>query len=200
MKAISAMIDENNRHPAPSPIEMVLREGRNVEMAATVLLLRNDGSEIPIVQSAAPIRARSGEIIGVVLVLHDVSNERQYAAKLSYQASHDSLTGLINRAEFEHRMSIALKSAAQMGRHHAVMYLDLDQFKVSRTASSAVASSMRRQHSDAAGLSEGENWKAGRRCVRLCWRMLTGQCAAKRDSAKTVRIPYHWEIALSASG
>ena len=130
LQAVFRMIDETSRNPAPSPIEMVLREGRNVEMAATVLLLRNDGSEIPIVQSAAPIRARSGEIIGVVLVLHDVSNERQYAAKLSYQASHDSLTGLINRVEFEHRLSNALKSAAQMGRHHAVMYLDLDQFKV----------------------------------------------------------------------
>ncbi len=130
LQAIVRMIDETNRSPAPSPIEMVLREGRNVEMAATVLLLRNDGSEVPIVQSAAPIRARSGEIIGVVLVLHDVSNERQYAAKLSYQASHDSLTGLINRAEFEQRLSLALKSAAQIGRHHAVMYLDLDQFKV----------------------------------------------------------------------
>ena len=130
LQAIFRMIDETNRTPAPSPIEMVLREGRNVEMAATVLLLRTDGTEIPIVQSAAPIRARSGEIIGVVLVLHDVSNERQYAAKLSYQASHDSLTGLINRAEFEQRLSLALKSAAQLGRHHAVMYLDLDQFKV----------------------------------------------------------------------
>jgi len=130
LQAIVRMIDETSRSPAPSPIEMVLREGRNVEMAATVLLLRNDGSEVPIVQSAAPIRARSGEIIGVVLVLHDVSNERQYAAKLSYQASHDSLTGLINRAEFEQRLSLALKSAAQIGRHHAVMYLDLDQFKV----------------------------------------------------------------------
>jgi diguanylate cyclase (GGDEF)-like protein len=66
----------------------------------------------------------------VVLVLHDVSRERQYVAKLSYQASHDSLTGLINRGEFERRLSLALKSAAQIGRHHAVMYLDLDQFKI----------------------------------------------------------------------
>ena len=81
-------------------------------------------------QSAAPIRDRNGKITGVVLVLHDVSRERQYAAKLSYQASHDALTGLINRTEFEQRLSLALKSAAQLGRHHAVMYLDLDQFKV----------------------------------------------------------------------
>jgi diguanylate cyclase (GGDEF)-like protein len=124
------MIDETTRSMAPNPVEMVLREERNVESAATMLLLRNDGSEIPIVQSAAPIRARSGKITGVVLVLHDVSRERQYAAKLSYQASHDSLTGLINRTEFEHRLALALKSSAQIGRHHAVMYLDLDQFKV----------------------------------------------------------------------
>lgn len=130
LQAIFRMIDEPTRQLASSPIELVLREERTVETAATMLLLRNDGTEIPIVQSAAPIRARTGKITGVVLVLHDVSRERQYAAKLSYQASHDSLTGLINRTEFEQRLALALKSSAQAGRHHAVMYLDLDQFKV----------------------------------------------------------------------
>ncbi len=130
LQAVFRIIDETSRKPAPNPIEMVLREERTIEVAATMLLVRNDGGEVPIVQSAAPIRDRSGRITGVVLVLHDVSRERQYAAKLSYQASHDSLTGLINRTEFEHRLSLALKSAAQLGRHHAVMYLDLDQFKV----------------------------------------------------------------------
>jgi diguanylate cyclase (GGDEF)-like protein len=94
------------------------------------LLVRNDGEEIPVAHSAAPIRDRSGALVGVVLVLHDVSRERQYAARLSYQASHDSLTDLINRSEFERRLAIALQSASQLGRHHAVMYLDLDQFKV----------------------------------------------------------------------
>ena len=130
LQAVFRMIDETSRKLAPNPIEMVLREERTIEVAAIMLLVRNDGGEVPIVQSAAPIRDRSGRITGVVLVLHDVSRERQYAAKLSYQASHDSLTGLINRTEFEHRLSLALKSAAQLGRHHAVMYLDLDQFKV----------------------------------------------------------------------
>ncbi len=130
MQAVLRMVDETSRKLAPNPIEMVLREERTIDAASTMLLVRNDGTEIPIMQSAAPIRARSGEISGVVLVLHDVSSERQYVAKLSYQASHDSLTGLINRGEFERRLSLALKSAAQLGRHHAVMYLDLDQFKV----------------------------------------------------------------------
>ena len=130
MQAILRMVNEGTRKLAPNPIEMVLREERTIEAASTLLLVRNDGTEFPIMQSAAPIRARGGEITGVVLVLHDVSRERQYVAKLSYQASHDSLTGLINRGEFERRLSLALKSAAQLGRHHAVMYLDLDQFKV----------------------------------------------------------------------
>ena len=130
LQAICRLLDEGSRQPVVSPIETVLREERTVEVAATMLLIRNDGVEVPITHSGAPIRDRDGRISGVVLVLHDVSNERQYAAKLSYQATHDSLTGLINRAEFENRLQLALQSASQLGRHHAVLYLDLDQFKV----------------------------------------------------------------------
>jgi len=130
VQALFRLVDEANRKPMPSPIEMVLREERASDTNTQMLLQRNDGVEIPIVQSAAPIRDRSGEVVGVVLVLHDVSRERQYAAKLSYQASHDSLTGLINRSEFERRLGLALQSAAQSNREHAVLYLDLDQFKV----------------------------------------------------------------------
>ncbi len=130
LQGIVKTVDETTRKITPSPVEMVLREERTVEVPATMLLVRSDGSEIPVVQSAAPIRARPGKIIGVVLVMHDVSRERQYVAKLSYQASHDSLTGLINRTEFERRLALALKSSAELSRNHAVMYLDLDQFKV----------------------------------------------------------------------
>jgi len=130
LQAILRTFDETTRKVTSNPIEMVLREERTIDVSAPMLLVRNDASEIPIVQSAAPIRARTGKIIGVVLIMHDVSRERQYVAKLSYQASHDALTGLINRTEFERRLGLALKSAAEQSRHHAVMYLDLDQFKV----------------------------------------------------------------------
>jgi len=130
LHAILRTVDETTRKLTSNPIEMVLREERTIEVSAPMLLVRNDSSEIPIVQSAAAIRARTGKIIGVVLVMRDVSRERQYVAKLSYQASHDALTGLINRTEFERRLGLALKSAAEQSRHHAVMYLDLDQFKV----------------------------------------------------------------------
>jgi len=130
LAAVFGLLDETTREATPDPIESVIREGRAVEVAANVLLLRRDGTEISVDESAAPIRDRSGRITGVVLVLRDVSSERQYAAKLSYQASHDALTGLINRREFEHRLTQALASAAGSERQHAVLYLDLDQFKV----------------------------------------------------------------------
>ncbi len=130
LQAIFRIVDENTRQVPSNPIETVLRDERAVEVSANILLVRNDGGEIPIVESAAPIRDRTGRITGVVLVFHDVSRERQYAARLSYQASHDSLTGLINRGEFERRLALALASSAELQRHHAVMYLDLDQFKV----------------------------------------------------------------------
>jgi diguanylate cyclase (GGDEF)-like protein/PAS domain S-box-containing protein len=130
LQAILRIVDENTRQVPPNPIEIVLRDERAVEVSANILLVRNDGGEIPIVESAAPIRDRAGRISGVVLVFHDVSRERQYAARLSYQASHDSLTGLINRIEFERRLGLALTTSAELQRHHAVMYLDLDQFKV----------------------------------------------------------------------
>lgn len=130
VQALFRLMDETQRRQASNPIDTVLNEDRTIEAAANILLQRNDGIEIPVVHSAAPIRDRAGALVGAVLVLHDVSRERQYAAKLSYQASHDALTGLINRNEFERRLALALQSAAQIGRHHSVMYLDLDQFKV----------------------------------------------------------------------
>ncbi|MBI1394903.1 MAG: EAL domain-containing protein [Betaproteobacteria bacterium] len=130
IQALFRVVDEGTRRAAPNVIEMVLKEERTIDGGANMLLQRNDGVEVPIVHSAAPIRDRMGKVTGVVLVLRDVSRERQYAARLSYQASHDALTGLINRTEFERRLDLALQTAAQIGRHHAVMYLDLDQFKV----------------------------------------------------------------------
>jgi len=65
-----------------------------------------------------------------VLVLHDVSKATAMAATLSHQATHDALTGLLNRTAFDTRLQAALDSANQMGRRHVLLFLDLDQFKV----------------------------------------------------------------------
>ena len=81
----------------------------------------------------ALIRDRAAHAIGVVVVLHDISQERAHAARLAYEARHDSLTGLVNRAEFERRVDAAITRAHAQGVSHTLMYLDLDQFKVATT-------------------------------------------------------------------
>ncbi|SFA71184.1 PAS domain S-box-containing protein/diguanylate cyclase (GGDEF) domain-containing protein [Collimonas sp. OK607] len=111
-------------------INQILENGNPVDRETNLLLICNDGSEVAVNLSAEPIRNLSGETIGTVLVLHDVSKEREYAAQLSYQASHDELTGLINRREFERRLTVAMITSRDQQRQHAVLYLDLDQFKV----------------------------------------------------------------------
>ena len=125
------VISETTRQPVDSPITRCLREGRMVEMIEPSLLVNRRGQEISMQDSAAPIRDRSGRLIGVVMVFHDVSQERRLQRALSYQATHDALTGLINRREFEHRLNETLQSSrAAPDARHVVLYLDLDQFKV----------------------------------------------------------------------
>ncbi|QGZ58756.1 EAL domain-containing protein [Paraburkholderia acidiphila] len=89
---------------------------------------RPDGSLLPVACSVATIRDAEEEMLGTVMVLRDASTERKHAAELEYQATHDHLTGLLNRREFERRLSGLLAKAG--ARPHAVMFLDLDQFKV----------------------------------------------------------------------
>jgi diguanylate cyclase (GGDEF)-like protein/PAS domain S-box-containing protein len=116
-------------HTLENPAEVCLREGRLTEIGQHSVLVARDGREIPIQDSAAPIRDTAGQITGAVLVVHDVSKERQLRRQLAHHAAHDSLTGLINRREFEIRLETALASA-RAGASHVLMYLDLDQFKV----------------------------------------------------------------------
>jgi diguanylate cyclase (GGDEF)-like protein/PAS domain S-box-containing protein len=125
------VVSEATRQPVDSPILRCLREGRVVEMTEPSVLINRRNQEISVQDSAAPIRDRSGRLIGVVMVFHDVSQERRLQRALSYQATHDVLTGLINRREFELRLTDALHTArADPSVRHVVMFLDLDQFKV----------------------------------------------------------------------
>ncbi|MDZ7655346.1 MAG: EAL domain-containing protein [Sulfurimicrobium sp.] len=124
------IINEYSREKVENPVDKVLREGVIVGLANHTALISRNGNEYAIEDSAAPIRDRDGNIHGVVLVFHDVSDKRKLAHQLSYQARHDALTGLINRSEFEHQLVKLLDSATNEKRQHALLYLDLDQFKV----------------------------------------------------------------------
>ncbi len=95
------------------------------------LMLRNrDGRTYAVRHSAAPIRDRNGYATGVVLTFTDETERRELARQLTHQAAHDALTGLVNRREFEDRVRVAIRSARDEGRSHALCYLDLDQFKL----------------------------------------------------------------------
>ena len=124
------VVDESSRHPLENSAKRCLRLGHRVALSPRGALVARDGRDFPIQDSAAPIRSNDGKVLGAVLVFHDVSSERQLRHELSWQASHDMLTGLINRREFEARVATALTSARNDNARHALLFLDLDQFKI----------------------------------------------------------------------
>ena len=130
MQEVFNIVNETTRLPVANPIEEALREGRIVGLANHTILIARDGNEFPIDDSAAPIRASDGQVIGAVLVFHDVTHTRSLTHQLSWQATHDALTGLVNRREFESRLNHSVHFAKLENQSHALCYLDLDQFKI----------------------------------------------------------------------
>jgi diguanylate cyclase (GGDEF)-like protein/PAS domain S-box-containing protein len=130
LSAVMRLVNENSRQSVANPVELCLKCGEILELADHTILLRDDGEEVAIADSAAPIRDRAGRVIGAVMVFHDVGHARKLARQLSYQATHDALTGLLNRRAFEEQLKDALVSAREDDREHALCYLDLDQFKI----------------------------------------------------------------------
>lgn len=128
---IMMIVSEHTRATVENPVVRCLKEGRVITLAENSVLITRNGDEVPVQDSAAPIRDRIGNIIGSVMVFHDVSKESRLFRQLSYQASHDMLTGLINRREFESCLIGALeKTRDDAEETHALLYIDLDQFKV----------------------------------------------------------------------
>jgi len=121
---------EETCEPLENPLAVAIRRSRSIKSVRPTLLIRRDGNELYIENTASPIRDGKGVATGGVLVFHDVSESRELNRRLSYHASHDILTGLVNRAEFENRLERALKSAKARETSYALCYLDLDQFKI----------------------------------------------------------------------
>lgn len=124
------LVDEADRKPLGDPIQRCLSEGTRIDLGRrTLMLSKTSGEEHSIELSAAPIRAGRGDVFGAVVLLHDVSEIRGLARQMSYQASHDALTGLVNRREFERRLDEIIAGARAGGSTHVLCYLDLDRFK-----------------------------------------------------------------------
>ncbi len=129
LAALFSLLDEHADKANFTLIERILSGELRSASEHAKLIQRLDGSTVSVTLVGAPIQAR-GQVSGAVLVLHDMTLERQYIDDLSWQASHDALTGLANRREFEHRLEAALTGLARQAGHHTLMFLDLDQFKL----------------------------------------------------------------------
>ncbi|MGI8936475.1 MAG: PAS domain-containing protein, partial [Phormidesmis sp.] len=124
------IIHETTRQPAVNPVMEALLKRQIVEMASHTALIARDGTERAVEDSAAPIQTHDGRLIGAVMVFRDVSHTRHLSKQLSWQASHDELTGPVNRREFESRLLQAVDTAHTHQKGHSLCYLDLDNFKI----------------------------------------------------------------------
>ncbi|KGM42095.1 diguanylate cyclase [Aquabacterium sp. NJ1] len=124
------IVNELTREPEVNPFERCLAEDLHIGQLDQTLLISRTGVEYGIEDSAAPIRDEDGTMLGVVLVFHDVTEQRRMGHEMNFRATHDELTGLVNRAEFDKRLTRVLSEAHEHDSAHALMYIDLDQFKL----------------------------------------------------------------------
>ncbi|WP_339416469.1 EAL domain-containing protein [Pseudomonas sp. RL_105y_Pfl1_103] len=130
LAALFNLLDDDAEPDGFTLIEHIVKGQLSGGSEHSETIQRLDGSTVSVTLVGAPIRS-DGKVRGAVLVLHDMTQEHQYIANLSWQATHDALTGLANRREFEFRLEQVLHPAGQQdGGRHALMFLDLDQFKL----------------------------------------------------------------------
>src|SRR5579862_1959061 len=140
LEEIVGLVDETDRRLLSDPVQQALTGGAAVNLGRRALLLaRSSGSERSIELSASPVRSSAREVVGAVVILHDVTEMRGLARQMSYQATHDALTGLVNRREFERRLEEAIESGHRGDGQHVLCYLDLDRFKVVNDTSGHLA-------------------------------------------------------------
>jgi len=121
--------DGSTRRTAPNPLERAIQENRTVGLTPNCILIRRDGTEFAIEDSAAPIHDRAGCVIGAVIVFHDVSVARAMSIQMTYSAHYDLVTELPNRLLLRDRTSQSIAAASRHNRPIAILFLDLDHFK-----------------------------------------------------------------------
>jgi diguanylate cyclase (GGDEF)-like protein/PAS domain S-box-containing protein len=123
------IIDGNTRQPAQDPLQKAIAQNKTVGLTPNCVLIRRDGFEYGIEDSAAPIHDRGGRVIGAVIVFHDVSAARALSAQMTHSAQHDLVTNLPNRLLLNDRITQSISLALRQNRPIAVLFLDLDRFK-----------------------------------------------------------------------
>jgi diguanylate cyclase (GGDEF)-like protein/PAS domain S-box-containing protein len=125
------LVDEGDGRDLGDPVSRCLAQRQRISMGRRALLMPVDGgAEVSIDATASPVTGPDDALTGAVIIMRDVGELRGLTREMSYQASHDALTGLINRREFERQMNGLLDSLRADNAHHALCYMDLDRFKV----------------------------------------------------------------------
>lgn len=130
LRRVAVMLDRHTRRPIRDVVQECLKSRSRSNLAEDIVLVGAHGKESSVELQLTPLQQREDAPTGVTLVMHDVTRVRDMASQLRYQAAHDGLTGLINRTTFEQALESALESAREEKVDHALMYIDLDQFKV----------------------------------------------------------------------
>jgi len=126
---IFRIIDGASRRTARDPMELAVEKNKTVGLTMNCVLVRRDGYESTIEDSAAPIHDRTGRVIGAVIVFHDVSAARAIAREMAHSAQHDLVTNLPNRLLLNDRITQSISLARRNHQPIAVIFLDLDHFK-----------------------------------------------------------------------
>jgi diguanylate cyclase (GGDEF)-like protein/PAS domain S-box-containing protein len=130
LSEILPVVDEASGEPLANPVAGCFARGAPGGSCEAVLPPRSGHDSRELDLSTIPIHSSSGTVTGAAVVARDVTHTRAIARQLAHQATHDALTGLVNRSEFERRLARALESAAEERAEHVVCFIDLDGFKV----------------------------------------------------------------------
>jgi diguanylate cyclase (GGDEF)-like protein/PAS domain S-box-containing protein len=123
------VIDAATRERIVPCLEFEVGKGRTVALPPNCVLVRRDGHESPIEDSAAPIHDRNGGVAGLVVVFHDASEAQAMAQRMTHLSEHDILTSLPNRGLLDDRLEQGIALAQRYSRQLAVLFIDLDHFK-----------------------------------------------------------------------
>jgi len=159
MPEVFHLVHAATRAAADDAVARCLAQGVPVALDPESVLLARDGAEYGVEDSAAPIRTAAGEVVGAVLIFRDVSEQRRLAGEMRFRATHDALTGVLNRSEFDLRLTELLQRTHERGGVHALLYVDLDYFKA---------------------INDRCGHDAGDRLLRQIARMF-GECVRSRD-------------------
>jgi diguanylate cyclase (GGDEF)-like protein/PAS domain S-box-containing protein len=124
------IMDASTGMGAADPEANAIDHSRTIRLPVNCILTRRDGHQIFIEDSVAPIRDGLGQSAGSVLVFRDVTVTRMLSEQIAHLAEHDPLTGLPNRLLLNDRIQQAIAQACRDKSLMAILFLDLDNFKL----------------------------------------------------------------------